>query len=349
VTRLMPPKRGNQKPKGKGQPKRKNPAQKEQAYNRMRNEQTQRWRAESRGNERQNQTISTRQPRSQRQEGVAVRVRLPTVGMSDLMQHRITWVMGTVYIGNGTVGAAKSVYFNDNSGANLVAGAGGGFWVPIAPGDAKVGTTYAQSLMKLYRRMRVRQCRVHLLTQQSSTTNNLVVGIAPCRGTPGAAEWPQESSSTTAAQTLVNLMSIAGMKTCDSFQNTTLELTPYIAGGSGARQDEFNCASSATATTFIGSTADGAMAVPCAVQVAGNSTVTALQASSTHIIVGEMVVDFLDFCGAVSVIDPEGLVIPKEVEARRAFLLNQLSSLSRADRESRDRSASPTKGKGELY
>jgi len=127
----MPP-RGNSKPKAKGQAKRKNRSEK--AYNKMRDNQTTRWRSEG-AMPSQNFAKPRQQrdgPRIPRQVGTAVRVRMGTVGMSDLMTHRVTWVSGTVYIGNGTLGATNSVYAaKQNASATYVAGTGGGFWLPF--------------------------------------------------------------------------------------------------------------------------------------------------------------------------------------------------------------------------
>jgi hypothetical protein len=345
----MPPGKSQKKQsKGRGQPMRKNPAPvnwnkpatKKQKASRQRLAQA-------------NQTIQSYQPRTQRQVGVANRIRLPTVGMSDLLQHRITWVAGTVYVGNGTIGVTNTVYFALVSGAVAVGGTGGGFWIPFAPADVDVGATYAASIMKLYRRIRIRQAKVHLLTIQSSTTNNLVVGVAPCRGPPGAAEFSTVSNGTIAGQTLQNLMSISGMESCDSFENKTLDLTPYIAGGAGADQKEFAIANTIAATSEEGQVLDPIGVIPCAFQVAGNSTVTALQGSSTHNIVCEMVCDLIDFVGAVPVIDPisvaqrrigvlrRQMVEPKE--ERRGRLLSELSALARDDKVRRDLSASPVR------
>jgi len=293
-----------------------------------------------------NQNLPPRPQRTQRQIGNAIRVRLPTVGMSDIMEHRITWVAGTVYVGNNTLGANNSVYMsNQAKTSTYVAGSGGGFWIPFAPSDVDVGATYAASIMKLYRRVRIRRAKIHLLTIQSSTTNNAVVAVAPCRGPPGAAEFANFASDTTAAQTLQNIMSISGMDSCDCFENLTLDLTPYIAGGAGAAQNEFAVANSGSATTEIGQAYNTLGVVPCAFQIAGNSTVSALQGTSTHNVVLEMTCDLIDFVGAVPVIDPEEFrrKLDKTKEERRGRLLSELSALSRDDKAKRDLSASPTR------
>jgi len=343
----MPP-RGNSKPKAKGQAKRKNRSEK--AYNKMRENQASRWRSEG-AMPSQNFAKPRQQrdgPRIPRQVGTAVRVRMGTVGMSDLMTHRVTWVAGTVYIGNGTLGATNSVYAaKQNASATYVAGTGGGFWLPFAPADSLLGSTYGATLMKLYRRMRIRRAAVHLRTIQSSTTNNAVITLSPIRGPPGGAEIANVATDTTAAQTLQNLMSVSGSIDVDSFEDGCLDLTPYIAGGAGPRQNEFAVANPLSASTDVGAVANLLGAVPCGFQVAGNSTVAALQGSVTHNIVCEMVVDLLDFVGAVPVIDPLGLrtVVPgqESKEEKRGRLLSELSALSRDDKGKRDLSASPTR------
>jgi hypothetical protein len=304
-----------------------------------------------------NQSLPSRQPRIENQIGSAVRVRVPTVGMSDLIQHRITWVAGTVLVGNGTIGSANAVFMaNQAASEGYDAGSGGGFWIPFAPADADVGATYAAAIMKLYRRVRIRRAAVHFRTIQSSTTNNLVVAVAPCRGPPGAAEIAGLSTTPNVVQSLQNLMSVSGMQSCDSFENMSLDLTPYIAGGAGANQNEFAIANTIAQSADPGQVLDPIGVVPCAFQVAGNSTVTALQGSVTHNIVCEMVCDLLDFVGAVPVIDPSAFVAGKAAglcrrharsietkEERRGRLMSELSALVRDDKGKRDISSSPVR------
>lgn len=252
--------------------------------------------------------------------------------------------MGTVYVGNGTLGATNSVYAaNQAKSATYTAGSGGGFWLPFAPADPDVGATYAASILKLYRRLRMRSAKVHFLTVQSSTTNNMVLAAAPCRGPPGAAELPVATTDTSAAQTLQSLMSVSGMQSCDSFENMSLDLTPYIAGGAGARQNEFAISNPYDATEVVGSIPNLLQAVPTAFQVAGNSTVTALQGTVTHNIVCEMIVDLLDFQGAVPVDAPIGFSLVRRGAAakpsydeERAALMGRLSALVRTGDSKRE-------------
>jgi len=88
-------------------------------------------------------------------------------------------------------------------------------------------------------------------------------------------------------------------------------------------------------------------AIPTGFQIAGNSTVTALQGSVTHNIVCEVVCDLLDFVGAVPTVDPEEFLRRRTLsietkEEKRARLLNELSAIARDDKGKRDLSPSPS-------
>jgi hypothetical protein len=342
----MPPKRGNQKPKGKGQPKRKNPAPVN--WNKPASAKEKRARA------RFLDSRST-QGRQLGNVGNAVLVRQPRIGMPDLMAHTVSWVCGSVYVGNGTLGATNSVYFLTASGTYTNSQP-----TPIVGADTDIGASFVAAIEKLYRRKRIRKVRVCALATQSSTTNNLTLTMAPVRGPPDLAETGQGKTDTTAAITQANAMSMTGAKTVDSFEDCDLDLTPYISGGAGAAQNEFAIGNPTAADTSVihpGEQADLLGVAPAAFIVAGNSTVTALQGTSTHQIVVTMVVDYLDFVGGVPVLQPEALaagvwparkpvagrvVLDETREEKRTRLMGELSALVRADQpQRRDSSPSP--------
>lgn len=272
-----------------------------------------------RANQAPTQNLTRRTQTRQRQAGMAVIVRLPQLGMSDLLRHRITYLTGTVYVGNGTLGATNGVYMATPAGTPLVVSG----LIPIAPADPQIGQAYVTAIEKLYRRKVYRSLKVHLKAVQSSTTNNAVVGIAPIRGPPGAAEIATTTTGTTAPTSLGALMSVQGFQTCDSFEDTTLDLTPYIAGGSGSAQNEFAIAAAANAPNVLGSTQDLLGVLPASFQIAGNSTVVGLQGTSTHYVIVEMVCDYLDFVGGIPVVDPESFA-----ERRKKMLITELKNLS---------------------
>jgi hypothetical protein len=266
------------------------------------------------------------------------------------MSHTVSWICGSVYIGNGTLGANDSVYFQDATGTYNVPAP-----VPVLGADALVGASYVNALEKLYRRKRYRRVHAKFLAVQSSTTNNMTLTVAPVRGPPGDGETAAGKTDTSAAITQAAVMSLTGSKTVDSFEDATLDLTPYIASGSGGAQNEFAIANSGpTPGNSPITTAQNLLGVcPNAFVVAGNSTVTALRGTKTHQVVIETVVDYLDFVGGVPAVDPEGLAWPhnraKVLESRdekRTRLLAELSAVAREDSVERHRS--PSKNKGEL-
>jgi hypothetical protein len=269
--------------------------------------------------------------------------------MPDLQAHTVSWIAGSVYIGNGTLGATNGVYFQDSTGTYNVTQP-----VPVLGADAYVGASYVLALEKLYRRKRYRRVRVHFLAVQSSTTNNMTLTVSPVRGPPSTGETGGGHTDTTAAITQSAVMSMTGSKTCDSFEDAVLDLTPFIAGGSGSAQNEFAIGTSGQSPggSPITGTQNLLGACPASFVVGGNSTVSALQGTATHRVVIETVVDYLDFIGAVTVVDPEGAVWPSQsvkVESRdekRARLLSELSAVAREDSTERDRSRS--KGKTDL-
>jgi len=137
----------------------------------------------------------------------------------------------------------------------------------------------------------------------------MTLTAAPVRGPPGKAELALGTTGTGAAVSQLNVMSLSGSKTCDSFENLEIDLTPYIAGGSGASQNEFQIADfeNASGDSVVLDPMDVNGSVPCSFVVSGNSTVSALRGTNTHMVVIETQCDFLDFVGAVPALDPIAL------------------------------------------
>jgi len=233
---------------------------------------------------------------------VAAYLRGAAVGLPDMQSHNISWVAGSVYVGNGTLGVANSVYFGNTAGTTVFATAGRTPFVPIAAQDGNFGATYAKAIFELYRRVRYRAIRVHFIPLQSSTANNLTLTAAPIRGAPGFHEVAAESAGTPDAFSQAAAMSMNGSQTRDSFEQLDLDLTPYIAGGSGAKQNEFDISgedgkiSGDETSLYIGR-------IPACFVVSGNSTVAALQGTVTHYVVVEAMVDLFDFTGATPVLN----------------------------------------------
>jgi len=278
------------------------------------------------------------------QVGAAVVVRQPMVGLADLQCHKCSWVAGKVYVGNGTLGAANGVYFR-TAATNPAGNAGYTVtpMVPVAPGDQYLGASYMQVLQQLYRRKRFRSIKVWFRPIQSSTANNLTLTVAPMRGPPGFNEEIVGSMSTVAANSQDGVMSLTGTKTVDGFIPTVIDLTPYIAGGSGAKQNEFaNSATSAGGTWLNNTTSQGLGSCPCCFYVAGTSSLAALEGTNTHTVTIEAEIDWLDFVGGMPV--PSGDDGARETrEEKRKRLMAELSELVRNDNNvKRDASREPS-------
>lgn len=235
------------------------------------------------------------------QMGNASIIRSVRIGMPDLQAHTVSWVAGFIYVGNGTLGATNGVYFRTNDGTDCLTAL-----VPVMGADSKVGASYVLNVDQLYRRKRYRRITLKVMPLQSSTTNNLTYTIAPVRGPPGQVAEMAAGNGTTAAVPQITVLSMTGNQTRDSFEGLQLDLTPYIAGGSGPKQNEFAVANVTANTTVLSANSDNLSLIPCCFVVGGTSSVSALQATNTHAVIIETVCDYLDFQGANTVVDAVG-------------------------------------------
>jgi hypothetical protein len=249
------------------------------------------------------------------QVGAVVSTKLIRLGMSDLRSHRIAWTAGTIFVGNGTNGIANSVYFLTATGTYLARGfsAGASGMVPIVASDAQLGAAFIKDVEKHFARKVIKRMWIHLISLQPSTANNMMVVVAPSRG-GGGVEWAIFDALATAAEpanTVINVTSMKGSFPCDSWQNKSVEITSFIAGGSGARQNEFDLdtivsgnAAGSVINPGLVTGVDGDGDIPACFAVAGNSTTAALQNTNTHLVVIEQEVDYLDYIGGMSQILP---------------------------------------------
>jgi len=217
--------------------------------------------------------------------------------------HRVSWVAGGIFVGDATLGASNGVYFCSVDGTTICAQTGRTPFIPIAGQDDSFGATYVKAIFELYRRVRYRSIKVHFIPLQSSTANNLTLTAAPVRGSPGYHEIATFSTGATVAPaSQAAVMSMNGSRTRDSFEQLDLDLTPFIAGGSGPKQNEFAVAgedskiSGDETALYIGR-------IPACFVVSGNSTVGGIRGTVTHYVVVEAVVDLYDFVGAIPVLN----------------------------------------------
>jgi hypothetical protein len=237
--------------------------------------------------------------------------------MKDLKCHRISWIAGYTYVGNGTLGAADGVYFAPNGVANVVAAGTGASQVPVLGSDGTIGQTYVSDVEKHYSRKRVLRCRLRLESLSPATSNSMVVVVAPVRGSAASGDTVVIPGST-AGPTIANVIGMDGAKSCSSYERLEIDLTPYIAGGSGPKQNEFtiNRDGETAGTAWGAGTIDLIGIAPCAFVVAGTSTTVGLRATTPHMVVIDTWCDYLDFLGGMSNPNPLALFVTKEEAAQ---------------------------------
>jgi len=236
-----------------------------------------------------------------------VQTRLTRLGMSDISRHRIAWVAGYSFVGNGTNGANNSVLFQNATLANIlkgfVAGTSSGL-VPILSADATVGQAYIADIEKHYARKRVNRMWLHVDSLQPSTTNNMMLVIAPRRGAPalgGGGDWTVLATAATTGNTVANVSSMKGVMTVDSWESKTLDITEFIAGGSGPKQNEFEIGSlTSNQNSIVAQSMDCDGVAPACFAIAGNSTTAGLVNTQVHQISIEQEVDYLDYLGGIA-------------------------------------------------
>jgi hypothetical protein len=243
------------------------------------------------------------------------------VGMSDIRAHRMGWLAGYVYVGNGTLGATDSIYLVDTSKSyTSCAGVQGGFGIPVAGADSMFGATYIADVIKHFARMRINSQKLALIPLQPSTANSMTVLIAPQKG---ATAIGARASDTTAGQTYTNLISQQGVREASSFESIELDMTPFIGGGAGARQNEFNLAAVGATYTEGVPPYELLQLVPTTVSVSGVNSTTALRGTLTHAVFIEQVVDLIDYIGGATPTDPEGVQRIKSLMPTRKCVLEQ--------------------------
>jgi len=253
-----------------------------------------------------------RNPASE-QVGAVVRTRLTKLGMSDIRSHRITWVAGYTYVGNGTNGTNNSVYYQTASSTYLIQGFSTGSkisgQVPILAGDPDIGQAYVADVEKHYARKVIRRMFIHVDSLQPSTSNNMMAVIGVSRGAGGAAESLPQALATAAvgSNTVANVSSMRDAFTVDSWEHRTVEITQFIAGGSGPKQNEFEIgAGPGNGVSFYSPGAnaypnlDVEGTCPACIAVAGNSTTAGLEGTQVHQISITQEVDLLDYIGGMA-------------------------------------------------
>jgi len=228
------------------------------------------------------------------------------VGMSDIRNHTMSWLAGYIYVGNGTLGATDSVYFCDTTKTyTVVANSGVGANVPVAGGDGLVGATYISDVTKHFSRMRINTQKLILEPLQPSTANSMVALVAPQKGASGIGK---TATDTTASLAYTSVISMNSVKQAASWESCTVDMTGFIGGGSGAKQNEFdinlgyNNAYELASYSYV-----TRGVIPTTFAVSGSNSTSALRGTVTHAVFIEQSVDLLDYLGGNAATYPAGL------------------------------------------
>jgi len=220
------------------------------------------------------------------------------LGLSDILGMEIGVQAGFVYTGlTGTLGLTGSLYYQDNTMTYIATTP-----VPISMADANIGQTYVADLFKHFTSKRFRRLALKYVPIYTSTGNNCEVVVAPYRGFGTI-----PNLVLTGGPSPLTVASVLGAKGARSFsywQPQEWDLTPYISGGYGAKQNEFYVASENNVVT---STELITNSWPCGFMVTGSSTSgTGLP---NNVQVGRFlvcaVVDLLDFTGGIVRTNPQ--------------------------------------------
>jgi hypothetical protein len=225
--------------------------------------------------------------------------------MSDVRGHQASWLVGYAYIGNNTLGVNDNWYLVDQSVTTIIVPeAKYGNNVPIAPADPLLGASYMTDVLKHYSRIRINKLVLMLQSMQPSTTNSASVIVAPQRGWSNIG---QGVTTATAGLAYATVLSMAGARSCAAWESMEIDMTSAIAGGSGAKQNEFNVNGIPNVTDPTGSSAAFQQIVPCTFALSGTNGTSAIRGANMHAVIAQMEFDLLDFVGANSAVVPVGL------------------------------------------
>ncbi len=237
------------------------------------------------------------------------------LGMED-MDVTMRYIAGYARVGNGTYGASSTVYFEPATSPVSTPYTSTGL-VPIAPGDTSsittgvgFGTSWTNQLLQLFRRQRYDTLHLSCLPYGagSSATSGAQLTVAPYRGAPVATS--QVATGTAySMQTMATglplaqdvVLSAKGSQAFPSWQPMTWNMTPFIAGGSGAKQNEFVVGSEPNGATDL-----SLLSIPAAFAVTGTAP-SSLDGQRIAVFIATARTGLLDFSYLpASKVDPLG-------------------------------------------
>jgi hypothetical protein len=189
--------------------------------------------------------------------------------------------------------------------------------VPILPGDTflPVGQSYVQDVIKHFARRRYKSINVCLDSLNPATSNDMVVNFGPYRSGNFKVT---ANSDTTAALPQTAVMGMKDHLQLASWQSARINMNQYIAGGSGARQDEFNIES--IPSTELNEPNSVSQLAPCGFAISGSNGTTALRGTVVHAVIITVVFELLDFVSSLGNLN-------SEVPEIRGSMVRQIAQL----------------------
>jgi len=245
--------------------------------------------------------------------------RIPrSLGMSDLVDFEISYNPADIVLGGGTSSALGT------PGIAYWAPRGPGVtppmlltynFLPVAPCDNYIGRNNMYDVMKHYSRKVVSSVKVYLTPELTNTGNNGLFAISATRG--GTDTFGINSTTTATSLSVGTDTDVMTMKNAVPFRvydSVEYDATWAIAGGSGAKQNEFAISNSDTNnSTVVGNAVDGLGVIPCVLVMggsAGGAYSTSNQTASHRCII-KMTISLLDYRGTFNALNP--LLDPKPV------------------------------------
>jgi len=242
--------------------------------------------------------------------------RIPrSLGMSDLVDFEISFNPADIVLGGGTSSALGS------PGIAYWAPRGPGAtspslltynFLPVAPCDNWIGRNNMYDVMKHYSRKVVTAIKVYLTPELTNTGNNGLFAISATRG--GTDTFGINSTTSATSLGVGSDTDVMTMKNAVPFRvydSVEYDATWAIAGGSGAKQNEFAISNSDTNNnTVVGNAVDGLGVIPCVLVMGGSSGAysTSTQTVSHRCII-KLTISLLDYRGTFNALNP--LLDPK--------------------------------------
>jgi len=185
-------------------------------------------------------------------------------GMSNF-RTRFEYLANYVYLGNGSLGSAGSVYaLNAGSSKTIIDN------VPVSPPDTEVGMSIISDIWKHFPRKRYHKIALEYRPwgQGTSSASTANITLTPLCG--GGYTFTLKTDATAPFYGLAANLGTPGTIAFPSWQTATVDLTKYICSLSGTNDFTNSASSVSSIWDFTSDRTAPASEIPCAYRVGGN-------------------------------------------------------------------------------